>query len=203
VCLVDLSPSSGQATLHLRVKTQSTWAALPGLGNNPSADALAGLLTLHPSGLSLLAAPFEPTFAGTLSAPLVEGALLGLRSMFDIVVIDTPPLIDVVAATALDSSDCIVLVLSPEVGAIQATVAMLQVMDDLHEKVAIVLNQTTPQPGVPEAAIEKALRQPLAFKVPYDPAQAAAFPQGRPLAWAQPSSPLSVATKQLLGVLNP
>jgi len=62
VCLVDLSPSSGHATLHLRVKAQRTWDALPEMGSNPSSDNLAELLTLHESGLYLLAAPFEPIF---------------------------------------------------------------------------------------------------------------------------------------------
>jgi pilus assembly protein CpaE len=202
VCLVDFSPASGQAALHLRVKAQQTWAALPGLGSNPSPTDLTGLLTAHPSGLQLLAAPFEPTFANTLSASLVDGALAGLRSHFNLVVVDTPPLIDVAAAATLDSSDHIILVLTPEVGAIQATVAMLQVMDEVQEKVMVVLNQVSPQPGLPQATIEKALRRPVASQMPYDPAQAAALPQGKPLAWTQPSSPLAVATGQLLKVLG-
>lgn len=201
VCLVDLSPSSGQATLHLRVKAQQTWAALPGLGNKPSAGALADLLTIHASGLRLLAAPFEPTFARTLSAPLVEEMLTGLRQLFDLIVIDAPPLIDEVAAVALDGSDRIMLVLTPEVGAILSTVAMLRVMSDMDQKVRVVLNQVSTQPGVPEATIERALHRSVSLKIPYDPAQAAALPQGKPLAWAQPSAPLAAATKQLLAEL--
>ncbi len=202
VCLVDLSPSSGQATLHLRVKAQQTWAALPGLGPEPTPEALAGLLTAHSSGLQLLAAPFEPTFANTLSAALVEEVLAGFKRRFGLVVIDAPPLIDVVAAATLDSSDQIILVLTPEVGAIQATVAMLQVMDEIAEKVLVVLNRVSPQPGVPAAAIEKALRRPLALKIPYDPAQVVALAQGKPLAWAQPSSPLATAVGQLLTLVE-
>lgn len=202
VCLVDLCPSSGQVTLHLRVKARQTWAALPSLGKNLSLDALAGLLTPHASGLQLLAAPFEPTYASTLSASLVGDALAGLGSVFDLIVIDAPPLIDIVAAAALDGSDRIILVLTPEVGAIQATVALLQVMDEMQEKVALVLNHISPQPGVPEDAIEKALRRPLSYRIPYDSAQAAALPQGKPLAWVQPSSPLAQAVKDLLAVLS-
>jgi pilus assembly protein CpaE len=159
------------------------------------------LLTPHTSGLQVLAAPFEPTHFGTLSAPLVEGALIRLASLFDLVVIDSPPIIDVVAAAALDFSDDIVLVLTPEVGAIQATVAMLQVLEDLTDKVAVVLNHVSEETGVPEAAIEKALHRSLSLKIPYDPAQMTAIPQGRPLALAKPSSPLAVASKQLLQAL--
>jgi pilus assembly protein CpaE len=201
VCLLDLSPSSGQVTLHLRVKAPHTWSALPGLGSNPSLDALTELLITHSSGLQVLAAPFEPTFAGMLSAPLVEGTLVRLGGVFDLIVIDTPPLIDVVAAATLDSSDAIVLVLTPEVGAIQATVATLQVMDELQDKVYVVLNQVSPKAGVPESTIERALRRPLALKIPYDPAQANALPQGKPLAWAQPSSPLAAASNRLLEII--
>jgi MinD-like ATPase involved in chromosome partitioning or flagellar assembly len=127
--------------------------------------------------------------------------LAGLGQLFDLIVIDAPPLIDEVAAVALDSSDRIVLVLTPEVGAIQATVAMLQVMSDMDQKVSVVLNQVSTHSGVPEAAIERALQRTVALKIPYDPAQAAALPQGKPLAWAQPSAPLAAATKQLLAEL--
>lgn len=202
VCLVDLSPSSGQATLHLRVKAQQTWVALPGLGSSASSDTLAGLLTPHSSGLQLLAAPFEPTFAGTLSASLVGQMLMGLGALFDLIVVDTPPLIDVVAAATLDSSDRVILVLTPEVGAIQATIATLRVMDEMEDKLLVVLNQVSPRPGVPEATIEKALRHPLSFKIPYDPAQAAALPQGQPLALSNPSSSLATAAKDLLAMLS-
>jgi pilus assembly protein CpaE len=202
VCLVDLCPSSGQASLHLRVKAEQTWTALPALGTNPSSDAMTNLLTVHPSGLRLLAAPIEPTFAGTLSAPLVEGALTGLGGVFDLVVVDAPPLIDVVAAATLDRSDRIVLVLTPEVGAVQAAIAMLRVMDELQAKVVLVLNRVSPQAAVPEAAIEKALGHPLALKIPYDPAQAAAFATGKPLAWQRTSSPLAMGAKELLEIVN-
>lgn len=201
VCLIDFCPSSGQVTLHLRIRARNDWTALPNLGSKPSADQVADLLTPHTSGLQVLAAPFEPTHFGTLSAPLVEGALIRLVSLFDLIVIDAPPIIDVVAAAALDFSDDIVLVLTPEVGAIQATVAMLQVLEDLTDKAAVVLNHVGEKPGVPEAAIEKALHRSLSLKIPYDPAQMTAIPQGRPLALAKPSSPLAVASKQLLQAL--
>lgn len=201
VCLIDFCPSSGQAALHLRVRARQTWAALPGLGTNPSPDQIADLLTAHASGLQVLAAPFEPTHYGTLSAPLVEGALIRLAGLFDLIVIDAPPIVDVVAAAALDFSDCIAVVLTPEVGAIQATVAMLQVLEDLTDKVTIVLNHISQQPGVPEAAIEKALHRSFSLNIPYDPAQVSAIPQGKPLALAQPTSPLAAASRNLLQVL--
>jgi pilus assembly protein CpaE len=201
VCLVDLSPSSGQATLHLRVQAQRTWAALPGLGPEASPGALLDLLTPHSSGLQLLAAPFEPIYANTLSAILVDGTLSGLKSNFDLIVVDVPPLIDVVAAAALDSSEHIILLLTPEVGAIQSARAMLKVMDEVKDKVMVVLNHISPQPGVPEATIAKALGRPIKHKIPYDPAQVAALPQGKPLAWFHPSSPLSAAAGQLVMTL--
>jgi len=203
VCLIDLSPASGQVTLHLRVRAQRNWTALPDIGANPSIQDLMGLLTVHSSGLYVLAAPFEPPIANTLSAPLVEGALAMLKQRFKTIVIDAPPLIDAAGAAALDNSDRILLVLTPEVGAIQSTVAMLQMLNDVQTKVTVVLNHISPQPGVPVAAIEKALRRPPDLIIPFDPAQVAALPQGKPLAWAQPTAPLAVAIAQLHAMLQP
>jgi pilus assembly protein CpaE len=201
VCLIDLCPSSGQVTLHLRAKAQHTWASLPDLGNNASPEEIARLLTPHASGLAILAAPFEPTHSGTLSASLIGNALAGLRQMFDLVIIDTPPLIDVIAAATLDASDHIVLVLTPEVGAVQATVATLRMMEEMEDKLWLVLNHISPQSPVPEIAVEKALHRSISLKVPYDPAQLAALPQGKPLALNQPASPLAVAVRELLPAL--
>jgi pilus assembly protein CpaE len=160
------------------------------------------LLTPHPSGLQLLAAPFEPIYANTLSAILVDGALSGLVNHFDLVIVDIPPLIDVVAAAALDRSDRIILVLTPEVGAIQSARAVLKVMDEVTDKVMVVLNHISPQPGVPEATIAQALGRSITHKIPYDQAQIAALPQGKPLVWFQPSSPMSVAAGQLVMMLR-
>lgn len=201
-CLVDLSPSSGQAALHLRLNAKRNWARLPELGSNPPLKALASLLTPHASGLQLLAAPFEPTYANTLSPALVGGALGALRSHFTLRVIDVPPLIDTVTATVLDNSDVIILIITPEVGAIQATVAMLQVLDEMQDKVWIVLNHVSANPGVPLATVEKALRHAITLQVPYDPAQESALAQGKPLAWARPSSPLVQAVGELFNKLQ-
>jgi pilus assembly protein CpaE len=203
VCLIDLSPASGQVTLHLRVRAQHSWTALPNISTTLSIEELRGLLTVHPSGLHVLAAPFEPPIATMLSAPLVEGTLIALKQHFKTIVIDAPPLIDAAGAAALDNSDRILLVLTPEVGAIQSTVAMLQVLNDMQTKVTVVLNHISPQPGVPAAAIEKALRRPPDLIIPFDPAQVAALPQGKPLAWAQPTAPLAVAVTQLYAMLQP
>ena len=201
VCLIDLSPASGQAALHLRVKAKKTWADLPSLVKDGSPSAWSGLLTAHVSGLQVIAAPFEPTFTNLLSASLIATALSELQARFDCIIIDTPPVLDVVAASALDSSSNVVLVLAPEIGAIQSTVAMLQVMDEMQEKVKLVLNQATPQASVSEVVIEKALHRPLSLRVPYDPAQATALAQGKPLAWAKPASPLAVAAQRLLSMM--
>jgi CheY-like chemotaxis protein/MinD-like ATPase involved in chromosome partitioning or flagellar assembly len=201
VCLIDLSPASGQAALHLRVKAKKTWADLPNLVKDGSPSAWAGLLTSHASGLQVIAAPFEPTFANLLSASLIATALDELQARFDCIIIDTPPVLDVAAASALDNSGDVVLVLAPEIGAIQSTVATLQVMDEMQEKVKLVLNQTAPQAGVSEAVIERALKRPLSLRVPYDPAQVTALAQGKPLAWAKPSSPLAVAAQRLFGMM--
>jgi Flp pilus assembly CpaE family ATPase len=201
-CLIDLSPASGQAALHLRVPSQKSWEELPQLGINPTVENLTGLLTPHPSGLQLLASPFEPIHAQTLTAPITEGALRSLKNQFDLLVIDAPSIINEAAAVALDQSNVILLVITPEVGAIQATRALLQVMSDMLDKVLLVLNHVSPQPGVPKSALEKALGRPVAVEVAFDPAQATALAQGKPLPMSQPNATLTRASRQLLAAVG-
>ncbi len=201
-CLFDLSPASGQAALHLRVPAQKSWESLAQLGPNPTVEELSSLLTTHSSGLQLLASPFEPVHAQTLTAPIIEGALRILKSQFDLLVIDAPSILNEAAAAALDHSDVILLVLTPEVGAIQATRALLQVMNDMLDKVLLVLNHVSPQPGVPKSALEKALGRPLAVEIGFDASQASALAQGKPLPLSQPKASLTLASRQLLAAVG-
>ncbi len=57
-------------------------------------DLMRSLLTPHPSGLQILAAPLEPSLADEVSTQSVVRSIAMLKRMFDYVVIDTAPFLD-------------------------------------------------------------------------------------------------------------
>ena len=59
ICLVDFTTSGGQAAMHFKPQTQKSWANI--LNAKPlNWQAVYSQMTLHESGLNILAAPQDP-----------------------------------------------------------------------------------------------------------------------------------------------
>jgi len=192
VCLVDLSPSGGHAALQLRLRPQPTWAELP---TNLNQGNLSSALLHHESGLALLAAPPQPVRKG-MSAEAFQAVLGLLRMAYAEVVVDAAPWLDDPTYAALMAARQVVLMLTPEVGAVQTTLNTLKALAGLgltDQQTSLVLNYISPEPGLTQAAIEKAIGRAPDLSVPFDRAQAAALTQGAPLVFGQAASPLVAA----------
>jgi DNA-binding response OmpR family regulator len=188
-CLVELSPSGGHVALQLRLRPTATWADLP---LTPNSNMVGQTLVRHDSGLAVLAAPAEPV-RQSLPGETFQAVLDVLRGGFTEIVIDAAPVLDSPTTVALSAAAYIFLVLTPEVGAVQTAIGTLRSLANLpvpENRIRIVLNQVSPEPGLPQAAVEKALGRLPAWVMPYDRAQAAALAQGTPLVFAQPAAPL-------------
>lgn len=187
VCLVDLSPSGGHVALQLRLSTAVTWRNLPAA---PDTTAVAQVLVRHDSGLVVLAAPSQPVRQGP-SADSFRHTLEALQIFFTQVVIDAAPLLDDATEVAITAADQIIVMCTPEVGAVHSTIGTLQALGGLrrpHARVIVVLNQVTPEASLPASAIEKALGGPPDLVIPFDRQQALALAHGTPLIFSQPGA---------------
>lgn len=199
VCLVDLSPSSGNAALQLGLRPDPNWSALAMVGNQP--DVSAPLLE-HASGLHILASPFVPVVGEGLPQETVQSTMNALRERFSNLVIDLPSILNEVTMTTLEAVDTITLVLASDPPAIQATLGTLQALRAYTDKIRLVLNQATSGQQLPKEALERVLRRPLNGMIPFDPAQAQALSQGQPLILSAPESPLAQAVIRLVPSLR-
>ena len=196
VCLVDLSPSGGQVTVQLRLRPKLTWLDLP---NTLNTDVIASAVTKHESGLFVMAAPSKPV-RNVLTEGAAQAMITHLRSLFTDVVVDGAPWLDDATCAALGQSRRVLMILSPDVAAVQTTLAALPVLAQLgisDEQLKVLLNHTTAETIVPQAAVEKALGRGLEAVIPFDKAQASALAQGVPLVLSQPNSALVSATANL------
>ncbi|HZD11817.1 MAG TPA: response regulator [Candidatus Binatia bacterium] len=203
VCLVDLSPSGGQAVLHLRLQTRASWNDLPPLSQLDWA-ALKERLLVHQSGLRVLAAPRQPQVPIAPSTELIDAVLSILRHTMRFVVVDLPPMMSPAVQSALGQSDVMFHVLTPEVVSVQIarhTAQSLSRWERQPREKAYVLNQVTQKAQLAREAIENGLRAPLAFEIGYDPNQQRALMQGAPLALIPSTSPLSEVSRRLAEVI--
>lgn len=192
VCLVDLSPSGGHVSLHLRLPVPVSWANLPAA---PDSTTVAHHLLRHDSGLLVLAAPAQPVRAG-LAAPTFRAALDALLVFFTDVIVDAAPTLDEATWTALGASEQVLVVCTPEVCAVHTAVGTLQVLASARPSggpAYTVLNHVSPEHNLPLSAVEKALGGPPRLVIPYDRQQPLALTQGAPLIFAQPGALLPAA----------
>jgi CheY-like chemotaxis protein len=192
VCLVDLSPSSGHVTLHLRLRPRATWADLPPLIDS---GVVAQFVTRHDSGVFVVAAPPQPVRA-SLPNDAFQVLLYHLRNFFTDVVVDSAPMLDDPTVAALNVCKQALVVINPDVATVQATLGTLRVLPTLglsEAQIKLVLNTPAAETGIPSAAVEKALGRSVDVTIPFDKQQNAALVQGLPLFTHQGSTPLVAA----------
>ena len=193
VGLVDLCPSSGHVALQLGVRPEPNWAALARLTERPDETSIRQYLLSHPAKLHVLTAPFVPTVGEGLSREVTAATLSALRQNLGTVVIDLPSVLTLGAVTVLEAADIICLVTTADPPSIQTTLGVLQALKPWLPKMRLLLNQVASGTQPSADALQRVLKQPLAAAIPFDPAQAQALGQGRPLALSAPESPLARA----------
>ena len=202
-CLVDLCPSSGNASLQLGLRPEPNWLALADLGSDLDTESISAQLLSHTSGLSLLAAPFVPVTDGGLPHELASATLKALQNEYARVIVDLPSALNDTTSAILDMADVIGLVLTFDPASIQATVGTLQALKPHVDKIRIILNQVVPGKQPPAEALERVMRRPLSAISPFDPGQAQALTRGVPLALSTPDSPFVQSLPRLIAALQP
>jgi pilus assembly protein CpaE len=204
VTLVDLTPNSGHAALHLRIQPKRNWTQMLGQ-TKLSPDGIRSLLIRHPSGLNLLAAPITPTYNDTLTEKQTNTVARVLCERADFVVIDAPPTLSPMCIGALKAADLVILVMTADVASVQSVSSTMRILVETGisgRKVHLLLNHTTDSAGLPRAAVERALKRPISFVVPYDAAQFRALAHGVPLALGDVQSPLVDAMQRMATTIN-
>jgi pilus assembly protein CpaE len=204
VTLVDFSPNSGHAALHLRIQPKRSWTQMIGQ-SKLTTEGIRSLLIRHPSGLNLLAAPISPTYNDTLTEKQTSTVARVLCDRADFVVIDAPPVLSPMCVGALKAADLVILVMTADVASVQSVSSTMRTLVEMGisgRKVHLLLNHISDAPGLPKAAVERALKRPISFVVPYDPAQFRALAHGMPLAFGNVQSPLVDAVQRMAGTIK-
>jgi len=195
-CLVDLCPSSGHVALQLGLRPEPNWSDLTRT-SVLDAEVIEGNLIQHTSGLRILASPVFPIAGQGLPRTVVQTMLATLQQQFATTVVDTPSALNEGTMAALEATPVVGLVITAESPSIQTAIGTLRALKQLSAKFQIILNQNTPGSQLSAGAIEQALKRPLMWTIPFDPAQAQALARGTPLVLHSPNSPLAQAMRGL------
>ena len=200
VVLCDAAVQFGSAASFLGLNPQRDLADF--LRDSLGGSALAACLTDEPvSGLKVLAAPRDPVEGDRVTPEDMTRVLIELRRRFQWVVVDTPPVLDLLTLTVLDSSDKIFVVTEAVTPTILGTARLLQLLD--HERLGgdrlrVVLNRFNNFEGMlSERTVTDRLERAVDHVVPYDRNFVTAATRGRPLAVGRPAAAVEAALSRL------
>ena len=109
VVLVDADLQFGDVCLVLQLEPRFTMVNAAHELHQLDSELLESLLTEHPSGLKVLAAPLEPAFADDITTAGLMQMLDVLLESFDYVIVDTASMLDELILSLIEKSDDVLM----------------------------------------------------------------------------------------------
>lgn len=191
VVVVDLDLRAGDLGIMLQLKPVRTIADAAKDSERLDAEMLRGFLEKHSSGAEVLLAPAQPDDAVVVSAPRLSAIMDLLAQMFDVVIVDTAPLLDDCVLTAVDKSDLIYVVATMDVASVKDTRLALQRLRQLgysNGSVKLVLNRADSSVWLEPAEVERAVGIPVYARIPSDRLVPRSVNKGVPVVLEAPRS---------------
>lgn len=154
-------------------------------------DLMRSLLTPHPSGMQILAAPLEPSLADEVSTQSVVRSIAMLKRMFDYVVIDTAPFLDEPVLSILERSDDVLLVVDmdlPSVKNAKLALDTLKLIKFPFEKMKLILNRVNSKARLDIGELERSLELDVQAAISSDKLVPRAVNEGEPVVSLYPRS---------------
>jgi len=191
VALVDLDLQFGDVGIVLGLEPVQTIVGAVLGGERLDAQMLRGFLTKHPSGVEVLLAPTQPEDAELVTASRIDRIIGLLMTMFEFVVIDTPPVLDEAVLTALDRSDRVIAITMMDVASVKNSRVSLQKLRQLGYNASLVdvmLNRADSKVYLRADEVEQAIGMPIKYRLPSDLQIPRSVNRGMPVVLEAPRS---------------
>jgi len=164
------------------------------------------MMCLDKSGIRFIASPRYPIAADTFTNESLQILMERLKSSNDFIIIDTSHDFSDMTIQMLSMAGSILLVMAPEMAALRTTMSALEIYDRLGvplENVKIVLNNNSSNPAIKQAQLEKVLKRPMDFVLPYEAGEVnRALNFGKPFILENPDLPLCLQLEKMAYLLS-
>lgn len=202
VLLVDLDLQFGEVAAALQV--HHPYSIYDGLyrANGQRLEAeefevhLPDLVCHHELGFDVLTAPRDPALADYVGARDAGVVLDAVAPRYDVVLVDTPPSLNDVVIAALDRSDLVEVLATPDVPSLRNLTAFTDVLRRLgleDERLRLILNKVEPDVGVTVAQANEAFGGRFRTILPADRAVSRAVNRGTTAPAHEPRSKIARA----------
>ena len=205
VVVVDLALAYGDVTLFFNVNPTYSILDLAKNAEKADYDFLHTLLLKHSSGVYILADPPMIEDADSISAIQVKEMLSTLRSMFDVIIVDTSHQFEERTLTALEVSDIILLVTLLNLPSMKNTQKCLELFRRIgfrDEKIRLILNRFLPSDEISQEKVEGIMKIPVFIAVPNDyPTVISTINRGKLLREIAPDKEVTKSFRQMAHLL--
>jgi pilus assembly protein CpaE len=203
VVLIDGHLQFGDVAVMLKLQPEHTVVDAVSQLDKADAGMLRQLMTVHePSGLLILPAPMEPTFADQVSGEQMAQLVELVRTFAGHVIIDLPAIFNEVVLGIVEISDDVVLVAGldiPNIKNVKIGLSTLAMLDVPTEKLHLVLNRADSKVKLDVGEVERTLRVSAVAHVPSDVVVPISVNKGSPVVLSAPKSGVARAFEQLAG----
>jgi pilus assembly protein CpaE len=200
VVLCDAALQLGSAAALLHLAPELDVADL--VRDLDTLEAISTYLTVEEeSGLRVLASPRDPREAERISPEDLGRVLIALRRRFEVVVVDTPRILDLLTLAVLDLAETIFVVTEPLAPTVAATARLLDLLAEqglAGERMRIVLNRySSAEWNLRDRLVAEHLGRPVDHVVPYNEMVLLAASAGFPLVLRERRSNFTEAVSRL------
>ncbi len=200
--LVDLVLKAGQSSLLLNLPNRKSWANISGIPlSEIDEELIEFVLIQHDSGLKLLAAPSEFELGELINVEKIKFVLNALQKNHEYIVLDLPHDFTQETLTALEMSDEIIFILTPEMASLRSAHSVLKVFDKVcisRDKIHLIINWTFERGGLARKDIENVLKLEVKNVIPFAPEPIIrGVNLGKPVVFEDPESPLGAIFEDL------
>jgi pilus assembly protein CpaE len=201
VVLLDGHLQFGDVSVMLKLQPQHS--VMDAIGRLDSLDSamIQSLLTVHePTGLFVLPAPLEPTFADRVTGEQVAALVECLRQFAGHVVIDLPAIFNEVVLSIIEASDDIMLVAEldvPNIKNVKIGLSTLELLNIPKDRLHLVLNRANSKVKLNVAEVERTLGVAAVARVPSDVVVPISVNKGSPVVLSSPKSGVAKAFENL------
>jgi pilus assembly protein CpaE len=153
------------------------------------------------SGVRYVASPRYPIAADTFTSETLKLLMEKIKSQNDFVVVDTSHDFSDMAIHMLSASNTILLVMAPEMASLRTTMSAMEIYDRLGislDKVKIALNNNSSNPAIKQAQLEKVLKRPIDFVLPFEAGEVnRALNFGQPFILNNPDLPICLVLERM------
>jgi pilus assembly protein CpaE len=197
VCIVDLDLQFGEVSTALRLRPKYTIFDALQREDTDEADLQAHIKEYcvpHETGVSVLAAPREPSEADRINPPDVTRILEAVRNSFDYVIVDTPPALAETVLAAFDLSDLLYVMCTLDLPSVRNMSVFLGTLERLKvptDNVRLVLNKAESDVGIDIEQVTKLFPQGFESVLPYAKEVSRSINLGMPVMAASPTAEIS------------